>query len=360
MDSPTKPPSRKAGHAGAGAAAASSRQAAARAAYLRRDRWHAAEALPWILIAGAFFVYPDYLALGTQVIIMIIFALSLDLILGYAGIVTLGHAAYFGAGAYAAGMLSAHLGWNEPITGLLAAGAAGGLLGYASGWILLRYHGLTLLMLTLAVAIMLQEWANVQDELTGGFDGLLGISIDPLLGLFEFDLWGKTQYVYAAAVAFVCLLVARRLVYSPFGRALEGLRENTGRMHAIGTPVHRRLVAVYTISTAMAGIAGGLFAQSNAFVTLDVLSFARSGTVLIVLILGGTGRLYGAFVGAAAYMLLEDELAKANPVYWEFGVGLMLVVMVLFFRRGALGGLEDLLAWARGAWRPGTNGRRRG
>jgi branched-chain amino acid transport system permease protein len=315
---------------------------AARRHFVGRDRWHWAEALPWAAAVGAFVVFPDYMALGTQIVIAIIFALSLDLILGYAGIVTLGHAAYFGAGAYAAGMLSAHLGWHEPITGLLFAGFVTGLLGLASGLILLRYHGLTLIMLTLAVAIMLQEWANVQERWTGGFDGLLGITIEPLFGRFEYDLWGHTYYWYSLAVLFLCFLVARRIVHSPFGLSLVGIRENTRRMHAVGTPVFARLVAVYTISAAMAGIGGGLFAQSNAFVTLDVLSFSRSGAILIILILGGTGRLYGAFIGAVAYMLLEDELAKIDPVLWEFGVGLALVLAVMFFRNGVLGAAERL------------------
>ncbi len=310
-------------------------------AYLRaRERWRPIEALPWAVAVAAYFLLPDYMILGTQVLIMIIFALSLDLILGYAGIVSLGHAAYIGIGAYATGMLSAHLGWGEPLTGLLFGGAVGGAAGFVSGWVLLRYHGLTLLMLTLATAIMLQEFANVAEAWTGGFDGLLGIEIRPLFGVFENDLWGHTYYWYALAVLAACFLFARRLVNSAFGRALVGIRENGRRMHAIGAPVHARLVAVYTISAAMAGLAGALFAQANAYVTLDVLSFARSGGVLIVLILGGTGRLYGAFLGAAVYVVLEDELAKISPEFWEFGVGLMLVLVVLFFRGGLLGALD--------------------
>src|SRR5690606_16214847 len=288
--------------------------------------------------------FPGYMAFGTQVTVMIIFTLSLDLILGYAGIVTLGHAAYFGAGAYATGIASAHFGWGEPISGLLIGAAAGAALGFVSGLVLLRYHGLTLIMLTLVVAILLQEWANVQEVWTGGFDGLLGISIAPIFGVFENDLWGTTYYWYALAVLFACFLFARRLVYSPFGQSLVGIRENTTRMHAIGTPVRRNLLVVFTISAGMAGVAGALFTQSNAFVTLDVLSFARSGTVLIMLILGGPGRLYGAFIGATAYRILDDQLAKANPVLWEFGVGVALVLAVLFFRRGLLGALEAATA----------------
>ncbi len=316
----------------------------ARRYMVARENWHWGEALPWLAIVAAFFVFPDYLALGTQIIIAIIFALSLDLILGYAGIITLGHAAYFGAGAYATGMLSAHLGWSEPISALLFGGLVGGALGLVTGWILLRYHGLTLLMLTLATAILLQEGANAAEDWTGGFDGLVGISFQPLLGSFEFDLWGKTYFCYAVAVLLLCFLFARAVVHSAFGRSLAGIKGNVERMHGVGTPVHGRLVAIYTISAAMAGLAGGLFAESNAYVTLDVLSFSRSGTVLIMLVLGGTGRLYGAFVGTVAYMVLEDELAKLSPEFWEFGIGLLLVVVVLFFRRGLLGALEDARA----------------
>lgn len=318
-------------------------------AHLRdRHRWRLVEALPWLTAIAAFAFFSDYSALGTQIVIMIIFALSMDLILGYAGIVSLGHAAYFGAGAYATGMLSAHLGWNEPISALLMGGVAGGLLGYLSGLVLLRYHGLTLLMLTLAFAILLQEAANTAAPITGGFDGLQGIAFDPILGFFENDLWGYNYYWYSLVVLALMFLVARRIAYSPFGRSLVGVRENVRRMNAVGSPVFSRLVAVYTVSAAMAGIAGGLFAQSNAFVTLDVLSFARSGTVLIVLVLGGTGRLYGAFIGGAVYMILEDELSRMSPEFWEIGVGLVLVAVVLFFRGGLLGAADLVVKRLRG------------
>lgn len=313
----------------------------AREFFRNQHRWRPLEAVPWVLAAAAYFLLPDYMAFGTQVLITIIFALSLDLILGYAGIVTLGHAAYFGVGAYTAGMLSAILGWHEPVSGLLVSAAVAALVGVVFGWVLLRYHGLTLLMLTLAAAIFLYELANANEAVTGGFDGLVGIQISPLLGRFENDLWGRTYYWYALLVLFLMFLIARAIVHSPFGHSLVGIRENARRTHAIGTPVHARLVSAYTISAAMAGVAGALFAQSNAYVTLDVLSFARSGTILIMLVLGGTGRLYGAFVGAVVYKVLEDELAKLSPEFWEFGVGLVLVLTVLFARRGLLGALEQ-------------------
>jgi len=312
---------------------------------IRRHRLRWPEVLPWLVAVAASFLFPDYMALGTQALIMVLFALSLDLILGYAGIITLGHAAFFGVGAYTAGMLSALLGWGEPITGLIVAGISAALVGAGAGWILLRYHGLTLLMLTLATAIMMYELANALEVFTGGFDGLQGISIDPILGTFENDLWRHNYYFYVLAVLFLAWIVARHIVYSPFGHALMGIRENLGRMHAVGSPVHHRLVGIYTLSAAMAGVAGGLFAQFHSYVTLDVLSFSLSGTVLIMLILGGVGRLYGAFIGAAVYVVLEDELAKLSPQFWEFGIGLVLVLTVLFARRGLFGLLEDAMAF---------------
>ena len=309
-----------------------------------RHRFRWGETAPWAVAIAAFFLFPDYLILGTQIMIMIAFALSLDLILGYAGIVSLGHAAFFGTGGYAAGMVSAHLGWHEPITGMLVGALAGAFVGLISGWVLLRTRGLTLLMLTLLFTILLQELANEQEHYTGGDDGLSGVVMDPLLGLFEFDLFGRTAYLYTLAVLFVVFVVARAVVYSPFGHSLRGIRENVTRMHAVGLAVHWRLVAVYTIAAAMAGVAGALLAQSTEFVALHSLSFELSGDVLIILILGGFGRLYGAFIGAPIYMILQDQLAKISPEYWLGGVGLLLVLTVLFAPRGLLGIFEDLAA----------------
>ncbi|MEZ5651990.1 MAG: branched-chain amino acid ABC transporter permease [Burkholderiaceae bacterium] len=312
----------------------------ARGWFARRHRWRLWEAIPWLAGGAVYFLLPDYLAFGSQVLLTIVFALSIDLIVGYAGVVSLGHAAFFGLGAYASGMASAHLGWTEPISSLMLAAGVAGAVGLASGAVLLRYHGLTLLMLTLATAAFLRELANANEGITGGFDGLTGISFAPVLGLFDYDLWGRTYYLYSLAVLFVVFLICRRLVHSPFGQSLVGIRENRLRMQAIGAPVYRRLVGIYAVSAAVAGVAGGLFAQTNTFVTLDVLDFSRSGTILIIIILGGIGRLYGAFAGAVLYMVLEDELAKLSPEFWEFGVGVVLVLMVLFARGGVLGWLD--------------------
>jgi branched-chain amino acid transport system permease protein len=312
---------------------------------LRRHRYRWPEVLPWLIAIAAFFAFPDRMTFGSQVLIGVMFALSLDLILGYAGIVTLGHAAFFGIGAYTVGLGCARLGWTEPISGLFAAAAVAALVGFISGWFLLRYRGLTLLMLTLATAIMLQETGNLRSDISGGYDGLPGLTFDPVLGLFDYDLYGHVSYLYVLAALAVAFYFVRRIVYSPFGQALTGIRENVRRMHAIGSPVHRRLVTVYTIAAAIAGVAGALFTQTNAYVTLTVFDFDNSAKVMVMLILGGTGRLYGAFVGAAVYMVLEDHLSKLSPTFWQFGIGLLLVLAVLFARRGLLGLVEDAGAY---------------
>jgi branched-chain amino acid transport system permease protein len=326
---------------GADGASASAARARALEFMGRRHRFHLGEALPWILIIAAFFLFPDRVTFGTQVLIAIMFTLSLDLILGYAGIVTLGHAAFFGIGAYTVALLSARLHWGEPISALLAGALLAALAGFISGWFLLRYRGLTLLMLTLATAILVQELGNYRSDITGGYDGVPGMEIWPLLGLFENDLFGRTYYIYVAVLLLLIFYVIRRIVYSPFGQALTGIRENVRRMHAIGSPVHRRLVASYTLAAAIAGAAGALFAQSTAYATLGVFDFDNSAKVMVMLILGGAGRLYGAFVGAPIYMILEDNLAKLSPAFWQFGIGLLLVLTVLFARRGLLGLAED-------------------
>jgi branched-chain amino acid transport system permease protein len=311
-------------------------------AYLAtRHRPRLWEALPWLIAVAAYFIFPDRMVFGSQVLVMVLFALSLDLILGFAGIVSLGHAAFFGLGAYAAALITLRWNWQEPISGLFFAAAVAAVAGAASGWVLLRYRGLTLLVLTLATAVTLQELGNLSRDLTGGYDGLPGLTYTPLLGVFDYDLYGHVNYLYALAVLFVVFFVVRQIVYSPFGQALAGIRENVARMHAVGSPVHGRLLTVYTIAAAIAGVAGALFTQTNAYVTLGVFDFDNSAGVMVMLVLGGVGRLYGAFVGAVIYMVLQDTLSKASPQYWQFAVGLMLVLTVLFARRGLLGLIED-------------------
>jgi len=316
-----------------------------------RIRW--TECLPWVA-AGAFFILlPEYLSLGARILIFILFALSLDLILGYGGIVTLGHSAFFGLGAYTAGVLSAKLGINDPFLGLAAAAAMSALLGLLTGAVILRTRALTLLMLTLAITAILLEIANKWTSMTGGADGLSGVKVDPILGLFRFDLYGKTAFFYCLAVLLAGWWVVRRIIYSPFGAMLTGIRENSTRMHAVGAPVYWRLVMIYTISATMAGSAGALLTQVNQFVGLNVLGLEPSGDVLVMLILGGVGRLYGAFIGPVVYIVVQDTLAKQYPEYWYLGIGALLIFVVLFARGGILGLLDKWLPFLK----PGRSAR---
>jgi branched-chain amino acid transport system permease protein len=306
-----------------------------------RLRW--TEFLPWLIAFGAFFLLPEYLALGSRILIFILFALSLDLILGYGGIITLGHSAFFGLGAYTAGILSAKLGVNDNFVQMAAAAGAAALLGVLTGAVILRTKALTLLMLTLAITAILLEVANKMSSLTGGADGLSGVVVDPILGLFRFDLWGRTAFLYCLAVLFVSWFVVRRIIYSPYGAMLTGIRDNTARMHAIGAPVYWRLLLIYTVSATLAGMAGALLTQVNQFVGLNVLGFEISGELLVMLILGGVGRLYGAFVGPAVYLVAQDYLAKQFPEYWYFGIGALLIAVVLFAPGGILGLIDKWL-----------------
>ena len=309
--------------------------------YFRRQaRWRPLEIAFWLATLLPFLVTPNYLSLASQIAITALFALSLDLILGYAGIVSLGHAAYFGFGAYTAGLLSKHY-LGEPLTGLVLGAAAAGLLGYVTSHVIVRFRHLALIMLTLGLGLLLAEAANSASALTGGADGLQGVKMAPLLG-FKFDLYGRTAYAYSLAVLFAVFLVARRIIHSPFGLALRGVRENAIRMPAIGAPSLAHLRKVYTIAAVMAGAAGALLTQTTSTVSLEVLSFGRSADVLVILILGGAGRLYGGLVGAIVYMVARDQFSGLNPQYWYFWIGLLLVAVVMFLPNGILGGLSAL------------------
>ncbi len=310
-----------------------------------RMRWP--EYLPWVIALAGFFLLPEYLALGARILIFILFALSLDLILGYGGIITLGHSAFFGLGAYTAGILSAKLGVTDNFLQLAAAALAAALLGAATGAVILRTKALTLLMLTLAITAILLEVANKMSSITGGADGLSGVVVDPILGLFRFDIFGRTAFLYCLAVLAIAWFIVRRIVYSPYGAMLTGIRENTPRMHAIGAPVYWRLIVVYTLSATMAGIAGALLTQVNQFVGLNVLGFELSGELLVMLILGGVGRIYGAFIGPAIYLAAQDYLARQFPEYWYFGIGALLIAVVLFAPGGILGLIDKWLPFSK-------------
>ena len=283
-----------------------------------------------------------------------LFALSLDLILGYAGIVSLGHAAFFGLGAYAAGLFAKHAS-GDPLLGLAVGAAVATLAGFATSFLVLRGTDLTRLMVTLGVALLLAEIANKAASITGGADGLQGIVMKPLLGLFAFDLSGRTAFAYSLAVLFLLFVVARRIVHSPFGMSLRAIRDNPLRAAALGIPVRRRLVAIYTIAAAYAGVAGALLAQTTQYVSLDVLAFDRSADVLLVLVIGGTGWLYGGLVGALVFKIAQEVFSSLTPQYWHFWVGLVLVVLVLIGRERMSIGRSGLAGWiarrARGVGR---------
>ena len=305
-------------------------------------RWRPAEIAAWTVPVACFFLFPGYRVLGSQVFIAALFALSLDLVLGYAGILTLGHAAFFGLGAYAAGLLAAH-GWGEPLSGLAAGTLVAACAGFAVSFLVVRAEDLTRLMVTLGIGLLLYEAANRAATVTGGVDGLSGVAMGKVLGIFAFDLAGTTAYAYSLVVLFAVFVAARRLVASPFGLSLRAIRENRARMPAVGAPVGRRMVAAFTVGAAIAGAAGALLAQTTQFVGLDALGFNRSAEILVMLVLGGAGRLYGALVGPAVFMLAQDRLAGLDPVYWQFWLGLLLVAFVFVAHGGILGSADALL-----------------
>jgi branched-chain amino acid transport system permease protein len=317
-------------------------------AYLQRlSRWHPIEIAFWLATLTPFLLFPDYLSLAGQICVAALFALSLDLILGYAGIVSLGHAAFFGVGAYTAGLFSKFV-WGEPFTGLVVAAAMAALFGYASSFIVARFRHLTLIMITLGLGLLLHEAANSAGWLTGGSDGLQGIDIWKVAGLFKFDLYGKTAYGYSLAVLFVVFLMARRLINSPFGLALRGIRENLVRMPAIGAASRAHIRKIYTIAAAMAGVAGAVIAQTTSTVSLEALSFERSADVLVMLVLGGAGRLYGGLIGATVFLIARDQFSGIAPQYWYFWIGLLLITVVMLLPNGILGGFSALYARWRG------------
>jgi branched-chain amino acid transport system permease protein len=302
----------------------------------------AAEIAFWIALAASFFVLPDKLTLMSQIMIFGLFAVSLDIALGYAGILTVGHAAFFGLGSYAAGLFAKY-GWSEPFSGIVVAWVLCFAVGYVLSLLIVRGADLTRLMITVGVCVLLAELANRLAGITGGSDGLQGITMSPVLGHFEFDLFGKTAFVYTYALVLVAFLVVRLVLRSAFGLALRGIHDNRRRMLAIGSPVESRLRMAYAISAAMAGVAGALMAQTTQFVGLESIGFNRSAEALIVLVLGGTGRLYGGLVGAIVYMLVHDWFSDINPEYWMFWLGVFLIAAVMLGRGGIMGTLSRFI-----------------
>ena len=299
----------------------------------QKARWHWAEFAFWIAALASAFLFPSRYLIMTDILRLGLFALSLDLILGYAGIVSLGHAAFFGVGAYGAGLLALHGLVTEPVLALLVAALAATLLGFVTSFLVIRGVDLTRLMVTLGIALLLEALAERFSDITGGTDGLQGIEMAPILGLFEFDMFGKVGFFYSLAVLFVLFLLARRIVHSPFGLSLRAIRNNPLRAAAVGIPVDRRLIAVYTLAAFYAGAAGALFTQTTQLASLDVFSFERSADLMLVLVLGGTGYLYGGLIGAVVFRLLQEGFSTLTPQYWQFWIGLVLITVVLVGRQ---------------------------
>jgi len=298
---------------------------------LRNARFKAWEPLLWLAAFAAPALLPGHALIVNEIAIVALFALSLDLVLGYAGVVSLGHAAFFGFGAYAAALF-AKLVMPDPLTGLLVGIVAATLLGALCSLTILRGSDLTRLMVTLGMALILLELANKLDWLTGGSDGLQGVIMGPLLGRFEFDLTGQTAAWYSLTVLALWFVLARRWVHSPFGATLKAVRDNPLRAMAIGIAVHRRLAVIYTLAAGVAGAAGALLAQTSGFASLDLFALDRSADVMMMLVIGGVGWLYGGVFGAVVFKLLHDVISSITPQYWTFWIGLFLVVLVLVGR----------------------------
>jgi branched-chain amino acid transport system permease protein len=316
-----------------------------------RTRFGPLEIAFWLAAPATVWFLPGRHLILTEIAIWGLFALSLDLILGYAGIISLGHAAFFGIGAYAAGLLAKHEIIVEPTLALFCAGLAAAAIGFATSFLVLRGSDLTRLMVTLGVALVSYELANKFGEITGGADGLQGVTIAPIFGIWRFDMFGFHGYVYTLAWLFVLFLLARRIVNSPFGLSLKAIKGNPLRSSAVGIAVNWRLVAIYTLSAGYAGIAGGLLAQTQAFASLSMLSIDRSADALLILIIGGTGYLYGGLIGALIYRFLQDYLSDLTARYWQFWIGLLLVAIVIVGRERIGGWTQAVRRFVEGLFR---------
>lgn len=296
-----------------------------------------------LLLAGlaAAWLFPDDLGFITRINIMAVFALSLALVIGQAGIGTLGQAAMFGTGSYATALWSLHVS-PDPLAGLAVAALAGAAMAALSGLLLLRTRGLTLIMLTVAFAQVLLEIVNKAAFLTGGDDGLADIPVSPLFGMFAFDFRGTVGCHYTLVALVLVYFCLRRIVSSPFGLVCRGVKGEVVRMRAIGVPVFRHMLIVYVLGGAVAGIAGGLSAQTTQVVGLGSLSFEMSAEALVMVAIGGIGYLSGALVGVPLFMIVRHVASAINPYHWLLVIGCLLIAVMLLFPKGVVGSIREL------------------
>lgn len=307
----------------------------------RASRWTFGRSAPLLAAGLALAAFPlvvrdTYLQnVLTEVLIAAIFALSLDLLLGYTGLPSLGHAAFYGGGAYAAGLTAIHLS-NHLLVSLPAGALFAALLAVPIGLLAVRSLGVYFLMLTLAFAQMVHAVAFKWTAVTGGSNGLAGIP-RPTLGLGGLDLAGPVPFYYLTFVVFAAtFLLLRRLVRSPLGRAWVGVRENETRMRAIGYDVQRYKLAAFVLAGLLAGLAGSLAAAFNGFVSPNDVYWTTSGLVMIMVIIGGAGTLVGPVVGAAVVLVLQSVISSATE-RWPLIMGAIFIVVVLAARRGLVG-----------------------
>ena len=305
-----------------------------------------------IIVLGAigYWLFPDDLAFLTRLIGICFLVLSLDLVTGYCGIATLGHAAPFGVAAYAAGIACIR-GVTDPIALLGVGIVAGMLMGLISGALITRFRGLPQLVLSIAIGQLVAALANKLSWLTGGSDGLSGIEPSKLFGVYGFDMFSRTAYLFSLAVLVAVFVALSRFVRSPFGLMCRGIKDDHLRARMIGVSVYPRLVVMYGVAGAVAGVGGALTAISTGVVGLDGVGFERSAEVLVMLVLGGAGHLWGALAGAVMFQIFEHIVSAANPFHWMTLVGLLLILIVVFAPRGLI---EPALSLARRLTGEGT------
>ena len=292
-----------------------------------------AVAIMLALAAFGYVLFPDDLAFLTRLISIALLVLSLDLVTGYCGVATLGHSAIFGVSAYLVGNICL-AGHSDPLLLLVAGALAGALMGLASGALITRFKGLPQLVLSIAVGQLIAALANKLSKLTGGSDGLSGISPGRVFGIYAFDMYGRTGYVFSVAVLIVVFVVLLRVVRSPFGLLCRAIKDDSLRARMIGARVYPRLVFMYGVSGVVAGIGGALAAINTGVVGLDSVSFERSAEALVMLVLGGAGSLWGALIGSIVFQVFEHYVSAANPFHWMTMVGALLIAVVLFAPKG--------------------------